>query len=132
MIKAIFIDFYGTIVHEDGEIIKAISERIFQTSKAGSMADVGAYWWNIFQLLFMKASGDSYQTQRVLEMESLSQTIKHFKSSEDVFELSQLMFNHWIAPQIFSDSLDFFASAPVPIYIVSNIDSADINVLYPK
>lgn len=74
----------------------------------------------------MKASGDSYRTQRVLEMESLNQTIKHFKSSEDVFELSQLMFKHWIAPQIFSDSFDFFASTPVPIYIVSNIDSADI------
>ncbi len=30
MIKAIFIDFYGTVVHEDGEVIKQVSQEIFE------------------------------------------------------------------------------------------------------
>ena len=30
MIKAFFLDFYGTIVHEDGEIVKKISQIIMK------------------------------------------------------------------------------------------------------
>ena len=29
MIKAVFIDFYGTVVHEDGEVIKQVSQEIY-------------------------------------------------------------------------------------------------------
>ena len=36
------------------------------------------------------------------------------------------MFEHWITPPIFEESKSFFASSPIPIYIVSNIDTADI------
>jgi FMN phosphatase YigB (HAD superfamily) len=31
MIKAIFIDFYGTVVHKDGEVIKQVSQEILDT-----------------------------------------------------------------------------------------------------
>ncbi len=34
MIKAVFIDFYGTVVHEDGEVIQKISQEIFNTGIA--------------------------------------------------------------------------------------------------
>ena len=33
MVKAVFLDFYGTIVHEDGEVIKKVSQEIFDTGK---------------------------------------------------------------------------------------------------
>ena len=29
MIKAFFLDFYGTVVHEDGEVVKKISQLIY-------------------------------------------------------------------------------------------------------
>ena len=29
MIKAFFLDFYGTVVHEDGEVVKKISQLLF-------------------------------------------------------------------------------------------------------
>ena len=35
MVKAFFLDFYGTIVHEDGEVIKKITQIIMKTGKAG-------------------------------------------------------------------------------------------------
>ena len=31
MIKAFFLDFYGTVVHEDGEVVKKISQLIYET-----------------------------------------------------------------------------------------------------
>lgn len=34
MVKAIFIDFYGTVVFEDGECVGKISQLIYETGKA--------------------------------------------------------------------------------------------------
>lgn len=71
MIKAIFIDFYGTVVHEDGEVIKKVSEEIFKTGKVGDKSEIGSYSWNEFQTAFNSAYGDSFDTQRNLEYNSL-------------------------------------------------------------
>ena len=35
-------------------------------------------------------------------------------------------FAHWVKPPIFEDSKEFFEKSTLPIYIVSNIDTADI------
>ena len=74
----------------------------------------------------MNSYGDTFEKQRELEKKSLSDTIQYFESSEDVNELSELMFAHWIKPSAFEESIEFFENCPVPIYIVSNIDRADI------
>lgn len=126
MIKAIFIDFYGTVVHEDGEVIKKVSQEIFATGNVNDKSEIGSYWWNEFQTAFINAYGDNFETQRVLEYKSLEKTIRHFNSSANAIELSDLMFSHWINPPIFEESKQFFELCPLPIYVVSNIDREDV------
>lgn len=126
MIKAIFIDFYGTVVHEDGEVIKQVAQEIFNTGKVNDKSEIGSYWRNEFQTAFTSAYGESFQTQRKLEYQSLDKTIQYFNSSADAEALSNLMFEHWVKPPIFEESKQFFKISPVPIYIVSNIDRDDI------
>lgn len=126
MIKAIFIDFYGTVVYEDGEVVSKISRLICETGNADSPSEVDAYWWNTFKTLFENSYGENFQTQRELEMKSLVDTIAHFASSEDGVKLSNEMFEYWVKPPIFEESKKFFEMCPVPVYIVSNIDRADI------
>ncbi len=126
MIKAVFIDFYGTVVHEDGEVIKKVEQEIFDTGKVKSKAEIGSYWWKEFQTAFMAAHGDRFETQRELEYQSLHKTIQYFHSSADAVKLSNLMFSHWVKPPIFEDAKQFFEKCPVLIYVVSNIDRDDI------
>lgn len=126
MVKAIFIDFYGTVVHEDGEVIKQVSQEIFDTGKVNDKSEIGSYWWNEFQTAFISAYGENFQTQRELEYQSLNKTIQYFNSSADAEVISNLMFEHWVKPPIFEESKQFFEISPVPIYIVSNIDRDDI------
>lgn len=126
MVKAVFIDFYGTVVHEDGEVIRKVSQEIFNTGKVKDKSEIGSYWWNEFQTAFISAYGDNFETQRKLEYQSLRKTIQYFNSSADAEELSNLMFEHWIKPPIFDETKRFFEICPVPIYIVSNIDRDDI------
>lgn len=126
MVKAVFIDFYGTIVHEDGEVIKKVSQEIFDTGNVKDKSEIGAYWWNEFQTAFLSAYGSQFKTQRELEYQSLEKTIQHFNSTADAKKLSNLMFEHWVSPPIFEEAKQFFAVCPVPVYIVSNIDRNDI------
>lgn len=126
MIKAVFLDFYGTVVHEDGEIIKKITKIIMETGSVDDANRIGAFWWNEFQTMCMNAYGAAFETQRKLEYKSLEKTLNEFKSNADPTELSKMMFEHWIKPPIFDESKRFFEVCPVPVYIVSNIDTADI------
>ncbi|MBR4781979.1 MAG: HAD family hydrolase [Lachnospiraceae bacterium] len=125
-IKAFFADFYGTIVHEDGEVIKKITQMIIETGKTGDPSEIDFYWWQDFQNMFTNAYGDSFETQRVLEEKSLIHTLERFGSNADASELSAMMFAHWIKPPVFEDSKVFFEKSELPIYIVSNIDTSDI------
>ena len=126
MIKAVFIDFYGTIVHEDGEIVNKISNLIFETGNAQSASEVDSYWWDSFRTSFENSYGVNFQTQRELERQSLAKTIDYFKSSENAEQLCGEMFDFWMKPTIFDETKQFFKECPVPIYIVSNIDRADV------
>ena len=126
MIKAVFIDFYGTVVFEDGEVIKKVEQEIFDTGKVENQSEIGSYWWKEFQTAFHNAHDDIFETQRKLEHGSLEKTIQHFSSSADAEALSNLMFAYWVKPPIFEESKQFFDRCPVPIYIVSNIDRADV------
>lgn len=126
MIKALFVDFYGTIVFEDGENVAKISDRIFKTGNAQTVSQIGSYWWERFKCLFESSYGENFRTQRELETQSLIDTIHHFGSSEDGIKLSNEMFEYWVKPPIFEESKQFFESCPVPVYVVSNIDRADV------
>ena len=126
MVKAFFLDFYGTIVHEDGEVIKKITQIIMETGKVGNTSEIAAFWWKAFQDMYMNSYGKTFETQRALEERSLEDTIKRFHSSANARELSKLMFEHWMKPPIFEDAKPFFEKSPIPAYIVSNIDTSDV------
>ncbi len=49
MIKALFVDFYGTVVHEDGAVIKVITQMIKDTGDGSDTSEIGSFWWNDFQ-----------------------------------------------------------------------------------
>ena len=126
MIKALFLDFYGAIIHEDGAVIKIVSQRIFDTGIVENKLAIGAFWWNEFQKMCMNSYGENFQTQRAIEYQSLVNTLDNFNSSADAVELSEFMFEQWIKPTIFEESKEFFEKSILPIYIVSNIDKDDI------
>lgn len=126
MIKAVFLDFYGTVVCEDNEVIKIITKRILKYGNAQTEAEIGSFWWQEFSKMFTRSHDNTFRTQRELAFKSLCHTIKNFESTEDAHILSQMMFDYWLSLPIFQESKLFFELCPVPIYVVSNIDIDDI------
>ena len=58
-IKALFVDFYGTIVHEDGEVIKKITDIIQKTGVAEDKSEIDSFWWKDFQTMFQNSYAES-------------------------------------------------------------------------
>ncbi|MEC0308302.1 HAD family hydrolase [Paenibacillus lautus] len=125
--KAIFLDFYGTVVHEDDEIIPLICRKIKESSREKcTIQEIGQYWWTSFSKMFQESYGENFDTQRNLGRMSLSMTIDYFKADCIAEEIIQEQFVHWQKPGIYEDALSFFKSCELPIYIISNIDTSDV------
>lgn len=50
MVEGLLMDFYGTVVDEDHEVIRAICDRVARGAPADvTPQDVGHAWWLAFQ-----------------------------------------------------------------------------------
>ncbi|BFT74087.1 HAD family hydrolase [Paenibacillus sp. P36] len=123
-----FLDFYGTLVHEDDVFIEEICSKILRTTSTGTTTkEIGKYWWDSFSKTFNSSFGDNFRTQREIELHSLEDTIAFYNSSENPKELSEILFDHWQAPQLFEDTNVFLKNiSSTPKIILSNIDRNDI------
>jgi len=132
MYRGILLDFYGTLVHEDDEIIPVICETIRRHACLPiSPSDIGHLWWSSFSALFTRSYGADFLSQREAARRSLVETLDHVGADLDPGALLQRQFDHWIAPPIFPDTkpfLDDLAQSDIPVCIVSNIDRADLEL----
>jgi len=127
-IKAIFLDFYGTLVHEDDEIIHMICNKIKDNAtEEYEVRDIGRYWWKTYSRMSQTSYGESFKTQRELGILSLAETITNFNSNCSAEELIQKQFVHWSNPIIYEDTIPFLQDLKnYKVYILSNIDSVDL------
>lgn len=125
--KGVLLDFYGTVVEEDGPAINSIVRTIVRDHPEQSRSELAQLWGEAFSSLLTTSYGSSFRTQRDLELESLSSVLRHVGSTLDPVELSAPQFAYWRAPKVRPGSAEFLHSCPVPICIVSNIDQADLD-----
>ena len=126
MIKALLVDFFGTLVYEDGAVVRRLAETVAETGDSDDLKGIIGYWWDIFSESFHRAHGADFVPQRELEYRALCETVQHFHSAADARALSEMLFANWMRPPIFPDSTSFLDASTVPVYIVSNIDRTDI------
>jgi 2-haloacid dehalogenase/putative hydrolase of the HAD superfamily len=128
MIKAVFVDFYGTLVEEDDEIVSLIVDNVVNKSNKKSINhnDVGQFWWKEFVSLCNVHNGKNFKLQKEIEYISLKSTALKFESEINVENELEKQFEYWKKPTIFSDSLFFLEKIQFPVIIVSNIDRNEI------
>lgn len=127
MIAGLLLDFYGTVVHEDDEIIAAICEEIAKASPATLEArEVARFWWATFSKECADRHGHTFRQQRDIERTSIARTLDEFGVALDPNLLSQSLFEHWRRPPIFDDAVAFLAGLHLPVCVISNIDRSDL------
>jgi 2-haloacid dehalogenase/putative hydrolase of the HAD superfamily len=126
-VRALLLDFYGTLVEEDTEVVADVARRIAETSpRSPTSAEVASHWGRRFAALCAGAHGSHFATQRALERASLVEVLERWQSPLDPDELSARLFDYWAAPRAIDGTAEFIAALRVPACVVSNIDSDDL------
>ncbi len=121
------LDFYGTLVDEDTDVITAICQQVSRHAppQTVSPAEVARAWSSAFRELTSAAHGPAFRCQRDLALMSLAATVSRYRSTADPGVLLRAQFAYWRRPQLRPDARELLASA-VPACVVSNIDRSDL------
>ena len=63
MIKAVFMDYTGTIIQEKGEDLEKIVFRIWKNSRLETVEETVRYWWSLIKMMEEKSFGDAFLTE---------------------------------------------------------------------
>jgi 2-haloalkanoic acid dehalogenase type II len=125
--KAVLLDYYGTLVGEDDAIIARIVRRIAEASPVNCAPDAVLRDWRFGELCDL-AHGENFKTQRQIEQESLAALLQLYNVGLDPAGLSEELWRHWQAPEVFDDAAWFLQQIDVPTCVVSNIDTEDLDL----
>ena len=123
--RALLLDFYGTLVDEDTDVIEAICQEVCRNAQAASPAEVARTWSSIFRELTSVSLGTAFRLQRGLAQMSLAATVSRYHSTADPDALLEAQFSYWQRPRIQPDTQELLATT-LPACLVSNIDRADL------
>jgi len=125
--KALLLDFYGTLVKEDDDLVECIIKQVGALSPVeDATALIRRRWWQLMVSLCDESHGDRFMTQRKIDVNSLRQVLTEFKVDLDPDVLCADIFAYWEAPMAYPDVAPFLRRLSAPVCIVSNIDEADV------
>lgn len=124
MIKALFLDYYGTVAHEISPIAIEVIRQIYKTGNAKSPEEIMEYWWRTFREQLTAANGENFRTQHDVALDNFHNLLAHFASDENPEKLLERMEEHWATTPIYDDVKQFMSCAPYPVYFVTNSDDS--------
>lgn len=138
MIRAVLLDFYGTLVDEADESIAEICALVAARAQAAagvdgaaapSPAQVDEAWRGAFVDAIADSGGAGFRTLRAATEASLSAVLERFGvagAPAGAAELCEIQAAYWRRPTIAPETRAFLAALSVPVCVVSNVDSADL------
>lgn len=120
MIKAVFIDYTGTIIQEGGPDVTELVKRCYANSDIESPEAMLSYWWGLVKAYEEKSYGDNFLTEDEIVDKILASCVQELHLKENLEELHRLCQRFWTYAPAFEDTGEFFKKCPVPIYIITN------------
>ncbi len=127
MKKAVLLDFYGTVVQESYGVLSEIAEEFLKKGAKAPKKEIEALWWPEFRRYCDAAHGDAFITQKEIYPLVFREMAKK-TGAEGVDEeaLKERIVRFAERSEMFEDAHRFLAECPLPYYILSNIDNAEI------
>ena len=120
MIKAVFLDYTGTIIEEGGPDGMEMLKRCWKNSDIESMEAMLAYWWKLIKAYEAVSSKVSYITEYEIVDRALAECAEKIHLKENFAELHRLCQRFWMYAPAFPDTKEFFDKCSVPIFVISN------------
>ena len=120
MVKAVFMDYTGTIIQEKGEDLEKIVSRIWKNSRIETAEETIKLWWSLLKTMEEKSCGDTFMTEDEIVVHLLEKLGREVGLTDNFSELHKLFQRFWAYAPLFDDAKDFFEQCTLPIYIITN------------
>ena len=122
MIKAVLLDYTGTMVREDDPWTMKLLKIFLENSDLKDPREaLGAVWG-----LVKKSEWEDYQDSYIGKDEMVERILSHCRDEynlrADLKEMHDIWRNIWIHAPLFEDVLPFLEACPLPVYVVTNDD----------
>lgn len=120
MIKAIFLDYTGTILQQRGPDLDEIISHVTNESTIHTREEVIDWWHKAIRRLKSQCYGDAYRPyDRLLpDLSELAKMEIRFKKGEKVEDLVK---NYWMYAPVYDDVREFFDLCPLPVYVLCEV-----------
>lgn len=122
MIKAVFLDYTGTVAEENSKYATELLSRCCKNSDMESMQAMLSFWWEQMEKLEAESYGENFLTEDEIVDELLDLCARQIHLKENFAQLHRLFQKHWMYAPAFQDVKPFFEACPVPIYMITNND----------
>lgn len=120
MVKAVFMDYTGTIIQEKGVDLEKIVARIWKNSRLETAEETVRYWWSLIKTMEERSYGDDFLTEDEIVDCLLERLGREKGLADDFSELHKLFQRFWMYAPVFDDVKEFFEKCPLPIYVITN------------
>lgn len=128
MVKAVFLDYQGTMLQLGGSDLEEMVERCVRNSRAQDPKEM-IHWW--FETLHKKeeaAYREKFVSEEELCLEVLQKAVETYGLKDNLHQLQQLNINYWMYGPLYSDVAPFLSGCHLPVYILSNNSDKYIKV----
>lgn len=119
-VKAVFMDYTGTIVQEECPAVQEVVMRFCRNSDVTSPKEMLSYWWKNLKEYEEKSYHDDFMTEDEIVDLLLEKCVRELHLKENLTELHELFQHFWMYSPVYGDVKEFFEKCPVPIYVLTN------------
>lgn len=123
MIRAVLVDYMGTLVQEESQYTRAVIGRCVRQSHGADPGQVAAWWFHTHDALLEECNRGCYRTEYEVARQTFQLAMARFSFSDDVDALCAMLTEHWMHTPAFSDARPFLQHCPVPVFVVSSNDT---------
>lgn len=133
MIKAVILDFYGTVVEESYALLDRVADVFLAHGARARREEIAALWWKEFRLQCDGAHGADFCLQRELYPRTLERMMRQTGAEGlDIDAVVKEIIAFAVSSPMFEDARRFLQKCPLPYYILSNIDNAEIEKIVAR
>ena len=122
MIKAIFIDYTGTMVKEDEPYTRELLAYFLKHSDFKSTEEALSVIWKIVKDIEAQSFGDAFIVNDEKADRILQYCVEHHHLQGDLDYIHETWRKIWVHAPLYEDVKPFFERSTLPIYVITNDD----------
>lgn len=126
--KAIFVDYMGTLMRYDSTDLREMTECFVQNSAMHGAREFDAWWSEERIRQEEQYSGENFRNEDEICMSILEKAERELGLRADLEHLHKLNQSHWMYGDFYSDAVPFLEKNLLPTYILSNFGARYVRV----